>query len=90
VLEGSHSPLMKNQCVKFEYGQKSVVGVSDTPRTRTHGGSVPDTVSDAFYWAGNGPLSGYVGGGTFPSLDTPKKLEKKTPFNILKTSSLSH
>jgi len=34
-------------------------------------------VSDIFYWAGNDPLSGYVGGDTFPSLDIPEKLKKR-------------
>jgi len=70
--------------VKLGYGQNGVVGVSDIPRTRTHGRSVPDTVSDAFYWAGNGPLSGYAGGDTFPSLNTPEKLEKKNVVQCFK------
>ncbi len=63
--------------LKLGHGKKGTVGVFDTPQTQTRGESVPDSVSDIFYWAGNDPLSGYVGGDTFPSLDIPEKLKKR-------------
>jgi len=63
--------------MKLGYGQKDAVGVSDTSWTWTRSGSVSDTVSDVFYWIGNCPLSGYVGGDRFLSLNMSEKLEKK-------------
>jgi len=70
--------------MKLVYGQKCVVDVFDTLRTRTSDRSVLDTVSEAFYWIGNDTLSGYVGGDKFPSLNTPEKLEKKNAVQDFK------
>ena len=54
------------------YAQNWAVCASDTPWTRTHGGCVYDTVSDAPVWAGYGLVPGHVGEDAVHSLDTPE------------------